>query len=212
MIGVVKHLSIFFLHTPSIRRNWKKLYRTLSQNRTCWSSTISEEQAGWMDQCSRSYQETLLLHCCLFWEHFSWRFSHVVSWLCDRCQYSFAGNNKNRILQYSCDFQWVSTVSQGPHNKHSREGLLRHSSRQCLRSRLWHHPSSKSERMLTPTTVGGLKQSLKCVMRWGLHHQCPWYVVVNVTEQTYQHLIPFGRTITILILDNLLSDLDKRFS
>ena len=44
--------------------------------------------------------------------------------------------------------------------------------------------------MLTPTTVGGLKQSLKCVMRWGLHHQCP---VVSVTEKAYQHLIPDKR-------------------
>ena len=43
--------------------------------------------------------------------------------------------------------------------------------------------------MLTPTTVGGLKQSLKCVLRWGLHHQCPENMVVCVTEQAYQHLI-----------------------
>ena len=34
MIGVVKQLSSFFLHTPSVRRSWKKLYRTPSQNRT----------------------------------------------------------------------------------------------------------------------------------------------------------------------------------
>ena len=45
---------------------------------------------------------------------------------------------------------------------------------------------------MTPTTVGGLKQSLKCVMRWGLHHQFPGYVVISVTEQAYQHLIPLN--------------------
>ena len=47
MIGVVKRLSIFFfLHSPSIRISWKKLYRTPSQNWTCWSSKISAEQDG----------------------------------------------------------------------------------------------------------------------------------------------------------------------
>ena len=46
--------------------------------------------------------------------------------------------------------------------------------------------------MLTPSTVGGLKQSLKCVMRCGPHRQCPGYVVVSVTEQAYQHLIPLN--------------------
>ena len=67
--------------------------------------------------------------------------------------------------------------------------------------------------MLTPTTVGGLKQSLKCVMRWGLHHQCPGFVVVSVTEQAYQHLIPLNTLeITVPILDHLRSELDKRFS
>ena len=63
---------------------------------------------------------------------------------------------------------------------------------QYLISKRGHHSSSKSERMLTPTTVGGLKQSLKCVMRWELHNQCPGYVVVSVTEQAYQHLIPLN--------------------
>ena len=46
--------------------------------------------------------------------------------------------------------------------------------------------------MLTPTIVGGLKQSLKYVMRWELLHQCPGHVVVSVTEQAYQHLIPLN--------------------
>ena len=32
----------------------------------------------------------------------------------------------------------------------------------------------------------------KCVMRWGLHHQCPGYVVVSITEQAYLHLIPLN--------------------
>ena len=70
--------------------------------------------------------------------------------------------------------------------------------------------------MLTPTTVGGLKLSLKCVMRWALHHQCPGYVVVSGTEQAYQPASNpseyFRRTITVLILDHLLSELDKQFS
>ena len=51
---------------------------------------------------------------------------------------------------------------------------------------------NKSDRMLTPTTVSGLKQSVKYVMRWGLHHQCPGYVIVNITEQACQHLIPLN--------------------
>ena len=68
--------------------------------------------------------------------------------------------------------------------------------------------------MLTPTTVGGLKQSLKCVMRWGLHHQCPGYVVVSVTEQAYQHLILLNtlEELSHFHLDHLLSELDKQFS
>ena len=69
--------------------------------------------------------------------------------------------------------------------------------------------------MLTPTTAGGLKQSLKCVMRWGLHHQSAGYVVVSVTEQAYQHLNLseyFRRTITVPIFYHLLSELDKQFS
>ena len=37
-----------------------------------------------------------------------------------------------------------------------------------------------------------MKQSLKCVMRWGPHHQCPGYVVVSITEQASQHLIPLN--------------------
>ena len=65
------------------------------------------------------------------------------------------------------------------------------------------HPSSKSERMLTPTTVGGLKQSRKCVMRWGLH--------INAQDMWSHHRasIPasnlseyFRRTITVPILDS----------
>ena len=122
-VSVVKQLFIFFfLHTPSLRRSWKKLYRTSSQNLTCWSSKISAEQDGLNVSTLSIDQETLLLHCCLFWEHFNWRFSHVVSWLGDRCQYSLAGNNKNRIPQCSCDYQWVSTISQGAHNEPSRGG------------------------------------------------------------------------------------------
>ena len=35
VIVVVKQQSIFFLHTTSVRRSWKKLYRTPSQKRTC---------------------------------------------------------------------------------------------------------------------------------------------------------------------------------
>ena len=68
--------------------------------------------------------------------------------------------------------------------------------------------------MLTLTTVGGLKQSLKCVMRWGLHHQCPGYAVVSVTEQAYQHLIPLNtlEELSHFHLDHLLSELDKQFS
>ena len=85
--------------------------------------------------------------------------------------------------------------------------------RQCLRSRLCHHPSSKSERMLTPTTVGGLKQFLKCVMRWGLHHQSAGYVVSVSSKHTACNPSEyFTRTIIIPILDHLLSELDKRFS
>ena len=45
--------------------------------------------------------------------------------------------------------------------------------------------------MLTPTTVGGLKQSLKC-NEVGTTHQCPGYVVINVTEQACQHQIPLN--------------------
>ena len=68
--------------------------------------------------------------------------------------------------------------------------------------------------MLTPTTVGCLKLSLKCVMRWGLHHQCPGYVVVSVTEQAYQHLTPLNtlEELSHFHLDHLLSELDKWFS
>ena len=41
-------------------------------------------------------------------------------------------------------------------------------------------------------TVGGLKQYLKYIMRWELQHQCPGYVVISITEQAYQHLIPLN--------------------
>ena len=69
--------------------------------------------------------------------------------------------------------------------------------------------------MLTPITVGGLKQSLKCVMRWGPHHQCPGYVVVSVTRASIPASNPseyFRRTIIVSSLDHLLSELDKAFS
>ena len=48
---------------------------------------------------------------------------------------------------------------------------------------------AKPERMLTPTTVDGLKQSMKCVGKWGSYHLCPEYVVISITEPTHQHLI-----------------------
>ena len=51
--------------------------------------------------------------------------------------------------------------------------------------------------MLTPTTVGGLKQSLKCIMRWELYHQCPGNVVVCVTELAYQSLIPLNALVEL---------------
>ena len=73
---------------------------------------------------------------------------------------------------------------------------------------------SKSERMLTPTTVGGLKVSKMC-NEVGTTPPTPR----TCGHQRHRASIPasnpseyFRRTITVPILDHLLSELDKRFS
>ena len=114
------HCPNSFLHTSSIRGSWKKLHRTPSQKRTCWSSTISAEQDGLNGLTLSIRSRNLTPPLLLVLKHFSWRFLHVVSWLGHRFQYSLAGNNQNRIHQCFCDYQWVSIVSKGPYNEPSR--------------------------------------------------------------------------------------------
>ena len=160
----------------------------------------------WMNRWSRFYQEILILHCCIFWEHFSWKFSHVVFSHGDRCQYPLAGNNKNRVHQYSCDYQWVSTVIQGPHN----------------------------ELVQAVSEIKTLTLSLKQVRENVDSYLSRWFETVSKMcnevgttpskpricgHQQHRASIPasnpseyFRRTITVSILDHLHSEHDKQFS
>ena len=127
MIGDVKRLSIFFF---AHHKHQKKLEEAI-QNTQPESNLLKLKdlcRARWINGSmllivSRNFTTPLLLVL----RTFEMKALHVVSWLCARCQYSLAGNNKNRIHQCSWNYQWVSTVSRGPHNESSRGGL-RHSS------------------------------------------------------------------------------------
>ena len=142
----------------------------------------------WTDWRSQLYQENLLLHCCLFWEHFSWRFSHVFSWLGDRYQslllvitrteFISALVITNECLQYlrglTTSLQEEAKDSSGSVWDQDFDIIPQ------VRENVDSYHSKYFE------TVS------KMCMWCGLHHQCPGHVVVSVTEQAYQHLIPMN--------------------
>ena len=183
----------FFSH-PSIRWCWKKLYRTPSQNQSCWSSKISAGQNGLngskLSIVSRNFTPPFA-----YFEKISAEGSHM--WSPDLITDAntllliITWTESSVLLWLPISVYSISGASQRAFNRRIK------TFRQCLRSRHWHHPSSKSERMLTPTTVGGLKQSLKCIMSWELYHQCPGNVVVCVTELAYQYLIPLNALVEL---------------
>ena len=109
-IGVVKRLSNLPFAQPKCHKKLEEAIQNTQPEsnmlklkdlcRTRWIEWI-----GCLDHIKKLYSSIVAY----FWEHFSWRFSHVVSLLGDICQYSLAGNNKNRGHQCSCDYQWEST-------------------------------------------------------------------------------------------------------
>ena len=84
IVGIVNLLSVFLFAHPSDRRNWRKQYTPHNQNPMWRSSKTSGGRDGLMLRSSQVF----VLHCCLFWKHFSWRFSQLVSRFVHRCLYS----------------------------------------------------------------------------------------------------------------------------
>ena len=105
-------------------------------------------------------------------------------------QYSLAGNHLNRIHKCSCDHPWVSTVLRGltiSLQEEAKDIVQAVSEIKTLTLTL----KQVRENVDSYHTM---KQSLKCVVWLGLHHQCAGYVVVSITEQTCQHPIFLSTT------------------
>ena len=99
MIGATIHLLFCTLQaSEEVGKSYKEhlariehveAHRTL---RTRWIKRIDA-----LDHIKKLYSSIVAP-----FENISAGFSHVVSWPSDRCQYSLAGNNKNRILTNEC--------------------------------------------------------------------------------------------------------------
>ena len=162
-----------FLHTPSIRWSCKKLYKRPSQNQTCWSSKISAEQDG-LNTSTLLIVSKLYSSMVACFENISAEGSRM--WSPDSVtEFISALVITNERLQY---FRGLTTSLQ----EEAKDIVQAVSEIKTLTSSL------KQVRENVDSYHSRWFETVsKMCNEWELHHQCPGYVVVSVTEQAYQH-------------------------
>ena len=186
MIGVVKQLSIsFFAHPKHQKKLEEAIQNTQPESNVLMLKDLCRTRwIEWIDALDHIKQLYSSIVACF--ENISAGGSRMWS--------SDSVTDASILLLVITRTEFISALVITDECLQYRRGLtsLQGETKDIIQAVSEIKTLTSSSSKLAPITVGGLKQSLKCVMRWGLHYICTGYVVVSITTQAYQHLIPLN--------------------